>query len=117
MEDVSPRRVSHACRRVARPRFIARFNRARVSSPRTVSTSSRYLSMMPSVSSITEGSSSVWSSPTSAAVQSSVSATPGTLYSSAVRSSCTNAVTCSANFLGASVALLVTIWTSFWKSG
>ena len=57
------------------------------------------------------------SSATSAATQSSVSDTPAALYSSAVRSSCTNAVTCSASRAGTSGTLAATIRSSFVEVG
>ena len=75
------------------------------------------LSATPSVASTTSGSSVSRSSATSAATQSSVSDTPGTLYSSIARSSCTSAVTCAASRADACGTRALTIASSFSKDG
>src|SRR5208282_4234351 len=67
--------------------------------PSSRAMSSWYLSSTPSVSETVAGSSATTSSSDSAAAQSSVSATPGDLNRSCLRSACTNATTCSVSFL------------------
>ena len=93
-------------RGVSRPRsHFARWrDRAAPSrrGPRSDSRSSFAFSTTPSVSSIASASSVSRSSATSAFTQSMVSDTPGFLYRSAARSSCTSAVTCSVSCAGAS---------------
>ncbi len=75
----------------------ARATRPTSASPWTASMSSFDLSATPSVASTLSGSRVSLSSAASAATQSSVSDTPGSLYSSIARSPCTSAVTCVAS--------------------
>ncbi len=63
------------------------------------------------------GPACVASSAASAATQSSVSDTPGTLYSSLVRNSCTSAVTCAASCAEACGTRALTIASSLSKAG
>src|SRR6266850_993305 len=86
-------------------------------SPRTLSISSWFFSRMPSVSWTTSASMTSRSSATSAAAQSSVSEMPAALYRSAVRSSCTNAVTWCASRSDAPGTFDETIRSSFSKLG
>src|SRR5580692_9207867 len=67
--------------------------------PSSLAMSSWYLSSTPSVSETVAGSSATTSSSDKAPAQSSVSATPGDLNKSCLRSACTKLTTCSESFL------------------
>ena len=85
--------------------------------PRSASTSSRAFSTTPSVSSIAASVTRSCASATSAAAQSIVSDTPGSLYRSCVRSSCASAVTWAESCADASGTRTRTIASSFSKLG